>query len=138
MLICFNDYLEIVVSYMLLAIFATMEKMFIEVARKTICEILTAAASALVGHLYDENHFFQHPKLSFILSQTKIILILSIQFINIFEWMGKIIYSTYVVISLIQRQVHHCIAIFISIFKCRSFDFMIPFIKHVTLFLKIR
>ena len=83
MLICFNDYLEIVVSYMLLAIFATMEKMFIEVARKTICEILTAAASALVGHLYDKNHFFlQHPKLNLIYSQTNIILIV---FINIFN-----------------------------------------------------
>ena len=135
MLICFNDYLEIVVSYMLLAIFATMEKMFIEVARKTICEILTAAASALVGHLYKENHFLQHPKLNFILFQTKIMPIL---LINIFEWIRKIIYSTYVVISLIQRQVHHCIAIFLFTFKCCSFDFMIPFIKHVTLFLKIR
>ena len=71
MLICLNNYLEIVVSYMLLAMFATMEKMFIEVARKTICEILTAAASALVGHLYDKSYFFQHPKLNFILSQTK-------------------------------------------------------------------
>ena len=58
MLICLNNYLEIVVSYMLLAMFATMEKMFIEVARKTICEILTAAASALVGHLYDKSYFF--------------------------------------------------------------------------------
>ena len=101
MLICLNNYLEIVVSYMLLAMFATMEKMFIEVARKTICEILTAAASALVGHLYDQNHFLlQHPKLNFIRSQTKII---AIVFIDIFQWIGKIIYSTYVVISLIQR-----------------------------------
>ena len=94
------NHLKIWVSYMLLAMFATMEKMFIEVARKTICEILTAAASALVGHLYKENHFLQHPKLNFIRSQTKII---AIVFINIFQWIGKIIYSTYVVISLIQR-----------------------------------
>ena len=65
MLISLNNYLEILVSYTLLAMFATMEKMFIEVARKTICEILTAAASALVGHLYDENHFFRHPKTQF-------------------------------------------------------------------------
>ena len=36
---------------MLFAMFATMEKMFIEVARKIICEILTAAASAFVGYL---------------------------------------------------------------------------------------
>ena len=100
MLICFNDYLEIVVSYMLLAIFATMEKMFIEVARKTICEILTAAASALVGHLHDEDSFFQYLKLNSIRCQTRIIQIL---LINIFEWIRKIIYSTYVVISLIQR-----------------------------------
>ena len=50
---------------MLLAMFATMEKMFIEVARKTICEILTAAASALVGHLYDKNHFSTTSKTKF-------------------------------------------------------------------------
>ena len=36
---------------MLFAMLATIEKMFIEVARKIICEILTAAASAFVGHL---------------------------------------------------------------------------------------
>ena len=35
--------------------FATIEKMFIEVARKIICEILTAAASAFVGHLIKEH-----------------------------------------------------------------------------------
>ena len=38
---------------MLFAMFATIEKRFIEVARKIIWEILTAAASALVGHLFD-------------------------------------------------------------------------------------
>ena len=36
---------------MLFAMLATIEKIFIEVARKIICEILTAAASAFVGHL---------------------------------------------------------------------------------------
>ena len=38
-------------THMLFAMFATIEKMFMEVARKIICEILTAAASAFVGHL---------------------------------------------------------------------------------------
>ena len=65
MLICLNNNLEIVVSYMLLAIFATIEKMFMEVARKTICEILTAAASALVGHLHDESSFISTSKTQF-------------------------------------------------------------------------
>ena len=47
-----NDYMFVLhSSYMLLAMFATIEKMFIEVARNTIWVILTAAASALVGHL---------------------------------------------------------------------------------------
>ena len=100
MLICLNNYLEIVVSYMLLAMFATMEKMFIEVARKTICEILTAAASALVGHLYDKCYFFSTSKTQLYSFSDWIIAIL---FINISEGIGKIIYSTYVVISLIQR-----------------------------------
>ena len=45
---------------MLFAMFATMEKRFIEVARNTICEILTAAASALVGHLFDTYTNFQN------------------------------------------------------------------------------
>ena len=47
---------------MLFAMFATIEKMFIEVARKTICEILTAAASALVGHLFMINVNFINPQ----------------------------------------------------------------------------
>ena len=39
-------------TYILFAILATMENIFIEVARKIIWEMLTAAASAFVGHLY--------------------------------------------------------------------------------------
>ena len=46
---------------MLLLMLATMERMFMAVARKVIWAILTAAASAAVGHLREiETMFIEH------------------------------------------------------------------------------
>ena len=47
----FNWLLLLLLLFMLLLMLATMERMFMEVARKAIWAMLTAAASAAVGHL---------------------------------------------------------------------------------------